>query len=66
MGSTGKETGDGVMLHPPSRFPETSIDEVVSFLRSKAKPRKSKRKTLAEMDAAIAREVNKRHDRGRY
>jgi hypothetical protein len=27
---------------------------------------KGKRATLAQMDAAVAREVGRRHDRGRY
>ncbi len=58
---TVEETGDGILLRPAARFPETSIDQVAGYLRSKGKP-----KTLAQMDAAIAKEVGRRHDRGRY
>jgi len=58
---TVEETGDGILLRPAARFPETSIGEVVGCLRSKRKTA-----TLAQMDAAIAREVSHRHDRGRY
>ena len=57
---TVEETGDGILLRPAGRFPETSIDEVAGCLRSKRKA------TLAKMDAAVAREVSRRHDRGRY
>jgi AbrB family looped-hinge helix DNA binding protein len=58
---TVEETVDGILLRPAGRFPETSIDQVVGSLRSKSKP-----KTLAQMDAAVASEVSRRHDRGRY
>jgi len=58
---TVEETGDGIILRPAARFPETSIDEVVGCLRSRRKAA-----TLAQMDAAIAREMSRRHDRGRY
>ena len=56
-----EETGDGILLRPSGRFPAASLDEVAGCLRSKGKA-----KTLAQMDAAIAREVIRRHDRGRY
>lgn len=56
-----EETGDGVLLRPASRFPKTNIEEVAGCLRSKGKA-----KTLAQMRAAISREVVRRHDRGRY
>jgi len=56
-----EETGDGVLLRPTGRFPETSLDQVAGCLR----PRR-KSKTLAQMRAAIGREVMQRHDRGRY
>jgi len=58
---TVEETGDGVLLRPTGRFPETSLNQVASCLRFSHKP-----KTLAQMRAAIRREVIRRHDRGRY
>jgi AbrB family looped-hinge helix DNA binding protein len=58
---TVEESGDGILLRPASRFPESSLDEVAGSLRSKGKP-----KTLAQMRDAVKREVNRRHDRGRY
>ena len=56
-----EETADGILLRPALRRSETRLDEVIGCLRFKGKP-----KTLAQMDAAVAREVHKRHDRGRY
>jgi AbrB family looped-hinge helix DNA binding protein len=56
-----EETSEGVLLRPASRFPKTNIEEVAGCLRSKGKA-----KTLAQMRAAIGREVVRRHDRGRY
>jgi len=58
---TVEETRDGVLLRPAVRFPETDLDEVAGCLRFKGKP-----KTVAQMNAAIRREVMRRHDRGRY
>ena len=58
---TVEETGDGVLLRPTGRFRETTLDQVAGCLR----PRR-KSKTVAQMDAAIGREVMRRHDRGRY
>jgi len=58
---TVEETGDGVLLRPTGRFPQTSLDQVAGCLR----PRR-KSKTVAQMHAAIRREVIRRHDRGRY
>jgi len=58
---TVEETGDGVLLRPAGRFPAACLDEVAGCLRS---GRKSK--TPAQMRAAVGREVNRRHDRGRY
>jgi AbrB family looped-hinge helix DNA binding protein len=63
---TVEETGDGILLRPAGRFPETSIQEVAGCLRSKGKSQGHKRKTLGQMDDAIAREVSRRHDSGRY
>jgi AbrB family looped-hinge helix DNA binding protein len=58
---TVEETQDGILLRPSGRFPRTHLAEVVGCLRSKRKA-----KTVAEMDKAIAREVLRRRDRGRY
>jgi AbrB family looped-hinge helix DNA binding protein len=58
---TVEESGDGILLRPANRFPESSLDEVAGSLRSKGKP-----KTLTQMRDAVKREVNRRHDRGRY
>jgi len=58
---TVEETADGVLLRPAALFPRTKLEDVVGFLRYKGKP-----KTIAQMDAAIGREVKRRHDRSRY
>jgi AbrB family looped-hinge helix DNA binding protein len=58
---TIEETDDGILLRPSGRFPATSLDEVAGCLRSKKKA-----KTIAQMHAAIGREIIRRHDRGRY
>ncbi len=58
---TVEETGDGVLLRPTGRFPQTSLDEVVGCLQPKRKS-----KTVAQMRTAVRREVMQRHDRGRY
>lgn len=56
-----EETAEGILLRPSRFFPAATLDEVVGRLKYKGKPA-----TLAEMDAAIRREVKRRHDRGRY
>ncbi|MBZ5611103.1 MAG: AbrB/MazE/SpoVT family DNA-binding domain-containing protein [Acidobacteriia bacterium] len=56
-----EETGDGILLRPARRFPKTDLGEVAGCLRSKRKS-----KTPGKMQRAIVREVNRRHDRGRY
>ena len=58
---TVEETSDGVLLRPAERFSKTDLDEVAGCLLSKRKS-----KTPEQMRAAIGREVNRRHDRGRY
>jgi AbrB family looped-hinge helix DNA binding protein len=58
---TVEETGDGIVLRPAGHFLETNLDQVAGCLRSKRKS-----KTVAQMDAAVRREVIGRHDRGRY
>ena len=57
---TVEETGDGVLLRPTGRFPETTLDQV-GCLRPQRKP-----KTVTQMRDAIRREVMRRHDRRRY
>jgi len=56
-----EETGDGILLRPAARFPDTLLEEVAGSLRS---GRTSK--TPEQMRAAIVPEVRRRHDRGRY
>lgn len=56
-----EDTPEGVLLRPASPFPRTTLDQVVGCMKYKGKPM-----TLAEMDAAIGREVMRRHERGRY
>jgi AbrB family looped-hinge helix DNA binding protein len=58
---TVEETEDGVLLRPTARFPRTTLADVAGCLRYRGRP-----KSIAQMDAAIAREVKRRHDRGRY
>ncbi|MBI3684461.1 MAG: AbrB/MazE/SpoVT family DNA-binding domain-containing protein [Acidobacteria bacterium] len=58
---TVEETGDGLLLRPAERFPGADLDDVAGCLRSKRKS-----KTIAQMRTAIARELIRRHDRGRY
>ncbi|MGD0778944.1 MAG: AbrB/MazE/SpoVT family DNA-binding domain-containing protein [Candidatus Solibacter sp.] len=58
---TVEETGNGILLRPTTRFPDTDLEEVAGCLRSNHKS-----KTPARMSAAIGREVMRRHDRGRY
>jgi AbrB family looped-hinge helix DNA binding protein len=56
-----EETDAGVLLRPAKPFPKTTLEQVIGMARYKGKPH-----TLAEMDAAIAREVRRRHESGRY
>ena len=58
-----EETSEGVLLRPARLFPRTTLDQVVGCLKPKGK---FKLKTDAQMQAAIAREVKRRHDLGRY
>jgi AbrB family looped-hinge helix DNA binding protein len=62
---TIEEAGDGILLRPAAAFPETELGDVAGCLRSKRKS-KTLARTLAQMDAAIGREVIRRHDSGRY
>jgi AbrB family looped-hinge helix DNA binding protein len=61
MEFTIEESGDGIVLRPAGRFPESDLAEVAGCLRSKTRPR-----TLAHMNPAIGRVVRRRRDRGRY
>jgi AbrB family looped-hinge helix DNA binding protein len=61
MEFTVEETPEGVLLRPASLFPRTTLDEVIGCLKWKGKP-----KTIAQMNRAIARQVKRRHDLGRY
>jgi AbrB family looped-hinge helix DNA binding protein len=56
-----EETGNGILLRPAASFPPVTLDQVVGCLRYTGKA-----KTIAQMDAAIGREVTRRHDLGRY
>lgn len=56
-----QDTAGGVLLKEAAIFPPTKPEDVAGMLKYKGKP-----KTLAEMDAAIAAEVRRRHARGRY
>jgi AbrB family looped-hinge helix DNA binding protein len=58
---TVEETGNGILLRPAARFPDTDLEEVAGCLRSGRTSR-----TTAQMHAAVGREVVRRHDRGRY
>ena len=58
---TIEETQDGILLRPSDRFPATRLQDVAGWLKHKGKAT-----TLAQMDAAISREVKRRHDRGRH
>ena len=58
---TVEDTADGVLLRPVTQFKETDLSEVAGCLRFKGRP-----KTIAQMKAAVAKEVKRRHDRGRY
>ena len=56
-----EDTTDGVLLKAAPLFPPTRPKDVFGCLGHIGRP-----KTLAEMDAAIAAEVRRRHARGRY
>jgi AbrB family looped-hinge helix DNA binding protein len=58
---TVEETVEGVLLRPSHRFPTAALDDVAGCLRTQRKS-----KTPAQMKNAIAREVIRRRDRGRY
>ena len=53
---------EGILLRPVVRSPATRIEDVAGCL----KPRRPRRVSLADMEAAIAQGVQARHARGRY
>jgi AbrB family looped-hinge helix DNA binding protein len=56
-----EETATGILLKEAPVFAPTKPEDVAGMLKYKGKPR-----TIAEMDAAIAAEMRRRHARGRY
>jgi AbrB family looped-hinge helix DNA binding protein len=56
-----EDTPDGVLLKAAPFFKPTRTEDVFGMLAYEGPA-----KTLAEMDAAVAEEVRRRHDRGRY
>jgi AbrB family looped-hinge helix DNA binding protein len=58
---TVEATAEGVLLRPVKRLPVTTLDQVAGCLR-----RTGKTKTIAQMNTAIGREIQRRHDSGRY
>ncbi|HEX4006285.1 MAG TPA: AbrB/MazE/SpoVT family DNA-binding domain-containing protein [Acidobacteriaceae bacterium] len=56
-----EETPLGVLLRPAKPFPPTTIEEVSQILQYRGK-----RKSIEEMDEAIALGVRDRNARGRY
>jgi AbrB family looped-hinge helix DNA binding protein len=56
-----EETPEGVLLRPIGNFPRTRLEDVAGCLKWSGKP-----KTILQMNRATAREVRRRHDRGRY
>ena len=58
---TVEETAEGILLRPAALFPRVDLEEVAGCLRSRRKA-----KTSNQMRGAIAREVMRRNDSGRY
>jgi AbrB family looped-hinge helix DNA binding protein len=58
---TVEERPDGVLLRPVEKKAGRPVAELVGILKYNGPP-----KTIAEMNAAIASEVRRRHARGRY
>ena len=55
-----RETAEGVLLTPLDQAQASRIEDVAGCLKAK------RRVSLADMDAAVAREAKARHARGRY
>jgi AbrB family looped-hinge helix DNA binding protein len=56
-----EETADGVLLKSTPAFPATRPEDVFGILRHSGPS-----KTIEEMDAAVAEDIRRRHDRDRY
>lgn len=56
-----QEVHDGVLLRPVKLFPPARFEEVAGCLHYTGRP-----KTVEQMHRAIAKEVKRRHARGRY
>jgi hypothetical protein len=56
-----EETAGGVVLRPVKSLPASQIEDVAGCLNVTGP-----RRTIAEMDAAIVVELQRRRDRGRY
>jgi AbrB family looped-hinge helix DNA binding protein len=56
-----EETADGILLRPLPSFSDVTLDQVAGCFGYMGK-----RKTVAEMNAAIRSRVKQRHDSGRY
>jgi AbrB family looped-hinge helix DNA binding protein len=62
-----EETSAGILLRPANCFPASDLDDVAGCLRSRPRVKLPvKERESAETRAAIAREVKRRHDSGRY
>ncbi|HEY4941364.1 MAG TPA: AbrB/MazE/SpoVT family DNA-binding domain-containing protein [Rhizomicrobium sp.] len=58
---TVEEVADGVLLKPAVAFAPTKVKDVFGSLKYSGRP-----KSLAEMEAGIAAEAQRRHARNRY
>ncbi len=58
---TVEERPDGVLLKPVEKKKKLTIDDWTGILKYKGPPH-----TIEEMNAAIEKEVQRRHARGRY
>ena len=58
---TVETAGNGVLLRPATFFPNTCIEDVAGYLKSKRKAG-----TPDRTRQAIEAQVKRRHDRGRY
>lgn len=60
-----EETAEGILLKPVKAVADTQVEQVAGMLKSR-RPSGRPPVSQADMDAAIAQEVQKRHARGRY
>ena len=56
-----EEVPGGLLLRPLRPFKPTTFEDAFGCLKYSGRP-----KTLRQMEQAIAKEVKRRHDRGRY